>query len=1037
MWVAMLGPLQVRGDDGRPIDVGGARLRLLLIRLALYPGRVVPADRLAADLWDGAGPDDPAGALQSLVSRLRRALGTERAAVASHPAGYRLDTGPDQVDVAVFERAATEGRAALTAGDPVRAAETLRAGLALWRGVPLTDAAGAAFATAPSARLDEVRLTMIEDRIGADLAAGTSVDAAEVEELAREHPLRERLHARLIQVLCRADRRAEALEAYERVREDLADRLGVDPGAELQDAHLAALRTTSGRRHRLPARPTSFIGRDAEVAGLRQALETSRLVTLTGFGGTGKTRLALEVASAHRDPVRLVELGSVAEPSRVVPAAVAAVGTGDVFGASAARDPLDRLGAMLAGHRLLLVLDNCEHVIDAAARLAEHLLAAAPDVTILATSREPLAIAGESLFPLSPLGLPEPGADPRTAPAVALFADRAAAVRPGFTVDDDVVRICRELDGIPLAIELAAARLRALTAGQLAARIGDRFRLLERGSRTSVSRHRTLRAVVDWSWELLDETERAVLRRLSVFFGGATAEAAEQVCAPAGDVVDVLSVLVDKSLVLMTEERGEVRYRLLETVREYAAERLEESGEAPRIRAAHAAYFLAFAETAEPLLRGRDQLRWLSRLDAEGGNLDAALGDALGYGEAVTALRLMAARTWAWIIRGRRREAEEWATAVLAAIGAGPPPGHELTHAICLVITAAAGGEPSPGLRAALNLIHASDHPAAMGIWTVAGGYAGDAAEIRERAATMAGRFSEHPDPWLRATADMARGLVQFEYTAGGAGQAEELLRSALTGFEAVGDRWGEAVTLFVLGLTLANRGSWPETVSALERARARAAEIGGAEEIPAPMMLLVQLGQARARAGDHAGGRTDLERALRIAERGNDRMALSRVRHALGDLAYLRGEVDEAAGYHRAALAGLPDRAAPPQFVALVHVSAARTEAASGDLGAARELHARALAEIAATGDDVARATVLEGAAEWCLTQSEPEHAAMILSAARGLRGIEDTGDPFVRTLLTRCRTALGEDRLRAAWARGQVLSQPEAAALQLIARR
>ena len=284
---------------------------------------------------------------------------------------------------------------------------------------------------------------------------------------------------------------------------------------------------------------------------------------------------------------------------------------------------------MLAGRRLLLVLDNCEHVIEAAAHLAEHLLATAPGVALLATSREPLAIAGETLFPLPPLALPAEGADPRTAPAVALFADRAAAVRPGFTVGDDVVRVCRELDGIPLAIELAAARLRSLTPGRLAERIGDRFGLLDHGSRTALPRHRTLRAVVDWSWELLNEDERSVLRRLSVFYGGATAEAVARVCDH-GDPVDLLAGLVDKSLLILADDAAGVRYRLLETVREYAAERLEQAGEAEAVRAAHTAYFLEFAEAADPKLRGREQLEWLARLDADHGNLDAVPRDPDG-----------------------------------------------------------------------------------------------------------------------------------------------------------------------------------------------------------------------------------------------------------------------------------------------------------------------------------------------------------------------------------------------------------------------
>jgi predicted ATPase/DNA-binding SARP family transcriptional activator len=1022
MRVAMLGPLRVQDGDGRPVEVGGARLRLLLIRLALDPGRVVAADRLADDLWGDDAPADPAGALQTLVARLRRAFRGERARIVSHPAGYLLDVEPAHVDVVAFERAAADGRAALETGDHARAAELLRDGLDLWHGTPLADAAGAAFALAPAARLEETRLTMVEDLLAADLSRGTCTAIGEAEALARAHPLRERLHARLIHALRAADRRAEALEAYERIRRELADRLGVDPGLELREAHLAALREE--KRRGVPARATSFVGREAELARVRDLLETHRLVTITGFGGTGKTRLALEAADGAATPVRLVELGSVADPAHVVPAVTAAVGDGDLFGAGADRTPLERLGSMLAGHELLLVLDNCEHVVDAAARLAEHLLAAAPGVTILATSREPLAIAGEALVPLEPLGLDGPAA-----PAVALFADRARAVRPGFTADDTVAGICRALDGIPLAIELAAARLRSLTLGQLTERIGDRFGLLERGSRTSLPRHRTLRAVVDWSWDLLDTTERAMLRRMSVFLGGATVEAVTEVCEPEGDPVDLLAGLVDKSLLIMAETDQGVRYRMLETVREYAGERLDRSGEAERVRDAHAAYFLALAETAEPRLRGPGQLTWLARLDAEQGNLDAALGHAVDRGERERALRMLAARTWAWLIRGRWREAGEWARAVLAAVGDEPPSGHEPAYAMCVLM---APPDDPARVKSALEVIRRSDPSAALAVWTMASGYSGGPDVIRARAEEVVERFGATADPWLRAMADMVDGVVTQEYVAGGARKAEERLRAALEGFTAAGDRWGQAVTLFALGNALANRGAWPETVRVLERARARAAEVGGAEEIPAPMMLLVRLGEARVRAGDRDGARADLERALTIAERGADPLALARVRHALGDLAYAEGDAAGAAVLTRAALAGVRD--APPQFLAALHMSAARAEAALGDHDRAVESRTRALTLVAGTGDDVARASVLEEAAAAC---ADPADAVTILSAARTLRGIEDTGDPRVRALLARCREELGEAAFAAAWALGGGLAEPETFAAQTSALR
>jgi predicted ATPase len=341
--------------------------------------------------------------------------------------------------------------------------------------------------------------------------------------------------------------------------------------------------------------------------------------------------------------------------------------------------PLDRLVDALAAKRLILVLDNCEHLIDAVARLADRLLSAAPGVRILTTSREPVGITGESLCPVPALALPPEDADAESAQefeAVRLFADRAAAVRPGFALDADtvepVVRICRALDGTPLAIELAAARLRALTPAQVADRLDDRFRLLNVGSRTALPRHQTLRAVVDWSWELLDDAERRVLRRLSVFSGGATPESAEQVLGD--DVIDVIASLVDKSLVMATGN-AEVRYHLLETVRAYAAERLAEAGEEKQLRDAHATYFRDLAERAEPELRRHDQLFWADRLTAERDNCTTALRHAIDTRDAEMGLRLVGGLAWFWILRDYEAEAGQWAVAVWKIADDTPPPG--------------------------------------------------------------------------------------------------------------------------------------------------------------------------------------------------------------------------------------------------------------------------------------------------------------------------------------------------------------------------
>ncbi|MEV7803338.1 BTAD domain-containing putative transcriptional regulator [Microbispora sp. NPDC088329] len=679
---AVLGPLDVR-RDGRPVEVGGRRLRALLTLLLLDAGRTVSTEALVAGVWDDRPPPGVGNALQALVSRLRATVG--RGLVAGGSSGYRLDVSPDQVDLHLFARLAREGAGALAEGDPGRAAHLLREALGLWRGAPLTDLPNA---EAEVARLEELRTAATEDRIEAELALGRHADLVpELRLLVTADPLRERPHGQLMRALYGAGRRVEALAAYEVARSVFAERLGADPSPALAGLHLAMLRGESGcgpspvpagtlrtgdprpprppRQGNLRARLTSFVGRDDDVGRIGALLAADRLVTLLGPGGAGKTRLAVESAEALAagvpDGVWLVELAPVGDAAEVPQAVLTALGLRDTglvpvrpvpvmssapampSGQGGESDPATRLVSALAARDTLIVLDNCEHVVEPAAALADRLLAEFPGVRILATSREPLGITGERLWPVGPLGAGH---------AVRLFAERAAAVRPGYVVDDGerdaVQRICRELDGMPLAIELAAARFRTLSAGQIADRLGDRFRLLTGGSRTAMPRH-PLRAVVEWSWDLLDAGERALAARLAVFAGGATLEAAEQVCE--GDI-DVLGRLVDKSLVAF--DGG--RYRMLETIKAYAAERLAESGDERPVRLAHAEFFARFAEAAEPHLRRAEQLEWLARLSAEHDNLSAALRWACEEAEADLALRLVGGLGWYWWLSGQRLE---------------------------------------------------------------------------------------------------------------------------------------------------------------------------------------------------------------------------------------------------------------------------------------------------------------------------------------------------------------------------------------------
>jgi predicted ATPase/DNA-binding SARP family transcriptional activator len=710
----ILGTAQAFRPDGSPVPVGGARLRALLTVLALRPGRAVPAGLLTEEVWGDEPPADAPGALQALVGRLRRALGAD--AVRSVAGGYRLDAGPDDVDLHRFERLADEGARALADGDPAKAAVLLDDALALWHGPALADLPDR---TVEAARCEARRLEARRARLAAALALGHAEQALpELTALCDGHPLDEPLQALRLRALREAGRTAEALAAYDAVRRLLADRLGSDPGPELRALHAELLRppepglepepepglepspaaglepspgpdprAVSAAAPPPPARPpgnlrarlTSFVGRVADIDAIRADLAAARLVTLLGPGGAGKTRLSQEAAEtvtdAARDGVWLAELAPVDDPATVPEAVLTAIGArGTVLHGAGAEelravadrhdDPVERLVEHCARRRMLIVLDNCEHVVAAAARLVAELLARCPELTVLATSREPLGVPGEVLRPVEPLEEPY---------ALRLFADRGAAARPGFRVDDDpeaCAEICRRLDGLPLAIELAAARLRMLTPRQIADRLDDRFRLLTSGSRTVLPRQQTLRAVVDWSWDLLDAGERDVLSRLSVFAGGCDLAAAEAVCGPAA--LEALGSLVDKSLVVAAPAGdGTMRYRLLETVAEYAGERLDEAGGREETERRHLTYYRELARTTDSALRGPGQLAAVERLEREYENLRTALRHALAARDEQEALCLVLSLNWYWRVRDLRIECRTWCREVMAL---GPDP---------------------------------------------------------------------------------------------------------------------------------------------------------------------------------------------------------------------------------------------------------------------------------------------------------------------------------------------------------------------------
>ncbi|WP_433390067.1 BTAD domain-containing putative transcriptional regulator [Micromonospora sp. KLBMP9576] len=916
MRFCVLGPTQVLLADGREIPVGGPRLRALLALLLLDAGRVVSPDRLIDGLYGEHPPRAAANALQSQVSRLRQALPAEHT-VEFHPAGYRLAVDPADVDAYRFEALAEAGRHALASGDWPRATALLREALALWRGPALADVIDVAGTPAQAARLDEVRLAAAEDRIEAELAlGGHAALVAELRELVTAHPFRERPRGQLMLALAAAGRPAEALAEFEDARRTLAEQLGADPSAALAAIHVGVLRgeerpaPPEDPGPGLPGQLTTFVGRDEELERVGELLDERRLVTLVGPGGAGKTRLAIEAASRLDSQVRLVELAWLTHGSDVPQAVLSALGLRDAglrTPAEPSRDSTDRLVTALAERRLLLVLDNCEHVIAEAARLVARLLSACPSLRVLATSREPLGLAGEALCPVSGLTLPPPDASALAAcdyPAVRLFTQRATDVAPDFTVTSanvqTVLRICHTLDGLPLAIELAAARLRALPVAEVAARLDDRFRLLSMSSRTATPRHRTLRAVVEWSWDLLDDAERKLARRLTVFVGGTTLEAAERICGlPRAELVDVLTGLADKSLV----ELGAGRYRMLETVRTFCAERLAEAGEVDELHRAHAAYFLEFAWTADVHLRRAEQLEWLLRLDAERENLHSALHRAAGSGDAPGAAGLVAALSFYWWLRGMRGEGARLAGEVLDLLGTAAPPDLREEFALCVYHASLGGSGRLPSLGTQRSLIRSLDRPPRQpfllylsGIST--GPPAGDVEDVDELTRELHRMVG--PDVWINALGAMGNGSARM--WSGEWDRAKTALVTALDGFQSIGDRWGSMITLGALAELAAWQGDPEAASTAMERAMGLAEELGSAVD---QADMLRTRGEIRLRAGDLAAAQDDFARALLLAQRGGAPEFVSGARLGLAQTARLRGDLAEARRMCEAALAG------------------------------------------------------------------------------------------------------------------------------------
>jgi predicted ATPase/DNA-binding SARP family transcriptional activator len=1059
--VTLLDAFQVsRGDAVLPVL--GARLQGLLVRLALAGGRAVEPGVLVDAIWAEEPPSGPGPALQTLVSRLRRVLTPADATggvLVQVAGGYRLAVKAADVDALRFEQLVRTGREKLRAGDPEAAGAAFTEAVALWGDRPGAEpAVVAAVAPTVATRLAQLSVEAVADLAEAELSLGrAAAAAARLSGLLAEHTVHERTAALLMDALAAQGRQAEALAVYERVRQALADVLGADPGTALRERHLRLLRpdqpvpvpTEPGRLRptTLPAPLTSFIGRDDDLARIGALLTTGRLVTVLGPGGAGKTRLALEAARRHsyRDGAWLIDLAPVTEPAKIAAAVLAGIGLRGAAVLDARRrvpdDELDVLVGALGGRESLLLVDNCEHLIDAVAHLVAALLPRCPGLRVLATSREPLAVDGEALVPLAPLALPgqDDGVDQaRTAASVRLFTERAAAVRPGFDVDEttlpDIVRVVRGLDGMPLALELAAARLRTLSLPDLADGLADRFRLLTTGSRTAPPRHRTLRAVIAWSWDLLDEHERTVAERIAVLPGGVTPASATAVCAgttvPAAGIRDLLATLVDRSLLQLATGTG--RYRMLETIREYGTGRLTDTGGLGTARDLAAAHVTELVARHDPALRGPGQLTAMAVIGAEYDNILAALRHLCAGHDSHGAITLALSMTWYWQMFGRHLDGVHWLGAALAVPGGSPSPERDCARAVHLLsradilsgITAREAADDRAEMRELAGRLLA--HPDLPGHYRVFGPallfLLGDPA-----APGIFQRLADGDDVWLSGLAHYFQ--AEIAENAGALDRMRVHVTAALTCFRQAGDRWGQAATL-PMRAQLRRYDDLDGALADLREARTLAGEFGSlspGDQLYSDLHWI-----------DLHLRRGDTDRAVALIDAARDRALHASSKEMLvlvdaqeADLRVRLGDLDRAAELLDDAERGLLGDTAFPadQARTLVNGTRAALNLALDDLSGADKALRAAYAAALATRELPILSQVAVHTAALAETRTRHHESAVLLGAAARLRGAHDHTDPRVRDLVHRGRAALGEDEFAAAYARGWELDAETAA--------
>jgi predicted ATPase/DNA-binding SARP family transcriptional activator len=1017
MEVRLLGALEAAGEGGAPLPVPGAKLRALLAMLALDCGRVVPTDRLIDGLWQDDPPAGAANSLQRLVSKLRKVLGPGDA-VAMRPPGYVLAIDPDDVDVHRCERLVAEARELGAQGAREQALARFAGAERLWRGEALADFTYDEFAQPHIARLHELRLSATEDRVDVELALARHQGlTGDLEVLVAEHPTRERLRGQLMLALYRSGRQSDALRVFQDGRTVLAEELGLDPGPELRALETAILHHDPAlgapsppsappperprRRTNARSRLTRLVGRERELGEIAELLAGHRLVTLVGPGGAGKTRLAVE--TAHRalaggdGDVIVVELAAVGDPDAVAATVAAAFDLPDPE-----VQPLARVREHCGGRDVLVILDNCEHLVDAAAGAAEALLAGDGSLRLLTTSREALRVPGEAVWVVPPLQAGE---------AVELFVERAHAAGAGLDAGDAeraaIAEICERLDGLPLAIELAAARTRAFTLGQIAERLDDRFRLLTGGARTAMARQQTLRAVVDWSYDLLFADERRVFERLSVFPGGCTLTTAETVCADdqldRADVVDSVAGLVDRSLLTVDRSGPEARYGMLQTLSHYGRERLVERSEADVAFGRMAAHMAAVCRGSRTAFRGTDQREWFRAVDSEQDNIRTAFEWAIGVEDKDLAVALAADIAFARWIAGGTAEGLRWLDQALGLAGEVDPftdGWARMWHAFLSFVTGHRDHYEEHFDEAVARLRDHAD-PVFAGYALSFQSQLVDATGQRRRSielnhalldalAASADRWAGAATPWVHAAlAVQERGdFAGFE-----AG-----LRDAAQAYRAVGDQFMTAVCLDLLAELAENRGDLSEAKADLTEALHIVTDW---EMRSFEAALTARLARAAVQDGDdgaealvvHALGRAD-----DVVFRPGRAMSLN----TLANLRRRQGRLDEA---EAAALDALEQyrqapelrfsssfSRAPTPFDVPVGASTALSTLgyvadARGRTAEAIERHRAAYEAVAATGHPRAIPLALDGLAAAALRSGDLRWAGQLLGCSDALR--------------------------------------------------